>query len=1084
MPRSVYLNVGRDGTSRFNPQLLVKRFAVSFIAMAMVLIGSATMASAATLGQPSVAQAGSGAINVTFTPDGTATLYTVASSPGTSTCVVSNATAIPASPVQTCTVSGLTNGTAYTFTVTPSGNGTTSTVSPASILISPQAALGIPTVHSLGLDGSTGNTDAAWVGFSADGVATSYSVTSTFPSTSATVAVTLAASSGTTGTGSYTGSVNPTASAVLTVPAGSTATFTGSPASVQITSVNTTAKTFAYSITAGTSPTVTAGTATATGTQNSVGPSGLLAQSSPLLTGLQGVDVTGLTTGAVYTFTVTANDSTVAGVSSSYTAINTLQPATAVNTASGSQAVTFYATGMSSAWTVSASASSTGSPVVNSCVVSSTTSVPAGPQTCTVTGLTNGTQYYYSVTPAINNGETNVAVISAIQPAVSGALVVTAVNSGSGSVLVTWTADGHATTYTVNSNVGSPAGTNCVVANTTTPPTGTQSCTVTNLGAHTAYTFTVTPSAYGTYSGSPSTFGTSASVTTLSALSAPTPSVVSSSSIKVSFLADGTATTYTVTSYSGINYATAGPTCTNVSATPLTNGASANCIVTNLSSTTSYKFTVTPSGNGDSNVASALSGALTPGSSLAAPTVATAGHAAIAVTFTADGVDTQYTVTGYTTSSLTTPVGTACSVANTATPPTGSQTCTVTGLTDGTTYYFGVSATGATTPFGNSGASVGIAPTAALATPTVTNAGSGAVKVSFVADGTATSYTVTASNGLTCTVANTTTVPSGAQSCTVTGLTNGVSYTFTVKPSGNGTSSLISDSSASITPGITPLVTPTVVYGGSGAVVVSFTADGVATTYTVSSATTQANAANGTCTVINSVTPPTGAQSCTISGLTNGDTYTFTVLPSGNSTTSLVSASSVPFLVSATSVPAAATAVAATGSANSLTVSWTAPTVTGGSPITGYVVTVTAGNTTTSCGTVAATATSCTISGLKAGTTYAISVVAVNVNGNSVAASASATTSGTAVSGTLKITSLSTYAKAGFTRAITIRGTGFTPSVSISSSAAGVSFRVMGVSAGAVRVQFTVAKGVKAGWGRLFLTNGDGHRTSKPFQHK
>jgi hypothetical protein len=145
---------------------------------------------------------------------------------------------------------------------------------------------------------------------------------------------------------------------------------------------------------------------------------------------------------------------------------------------------------------------------------------------------------------------------------------------------------------------------------------------------------------------------------------------------------------------------------------------------------------------------------------------------------------------------------------------------------------------------------------------------------------------------------------------------------------------------------------------------------------------------------------------------------------------------------------------------------------------------VTAGNTTTSCGTVAATATSCTISGLKAGTTYAISVVAVNVNGNSVAASASATTSGTAVSGTLKITSLSTYAKAGFTRAITIRGTGFTPSVSISSSAAGVSFRVMGVSAGAVRVQFTVAKGVKAGWGRLFLTNGDGHRTSKPFQHK
>jgi large repetitive protein len=1063
MPRSVYSVVGHGDSPGFNPINLVKRFTAIMVMVAMALLGTSAIAGAAALAQPTVAQAGSGAVNVTFTPDGTATLYTVTSAPGGMTCVVSSASAIAASPAQTCTVSGLTNGTAYTFTVTPSGNGTSSTVSPASASITPQAAMGIPTVNSLGKD-SGGTNDAAWVGFTADGVATSYTVTSAYASATATVAVTLNASSGVTGTGSYTGSVNPSATAVLTIVSPNTATFTGTPTSVQITSVNTSAKTFNYSITGGTSPTVTAGTATATGTQNTAGPTATLAQTSPVLTGTQGVDVTGLTAGTAYTFTVTPNDSTVAGVSSAYTAIATLQPATAVNTAAGSQAVTFYATGMSTTWSISASTTSGGTAVGNSCVVSNTTTPPVGPQTCTVTGLTNGQAYYYTVTPTINNGETNVAQVGTVaQTAVSGALVVTAANSGSGSVLVTWTADGHATTYTVSASSG---GTNCVVANTTTPPSGTQSCAVTNLSANTAYTFTVAPSYPSSYTGSQSTSGTSASLTTLKALSAPTPTVVSSSSIKVTFTADGTATTYTVTSYSGVNYATAGPTCTVVSTTPITNGTSSNCIVTGLSSSTSYEFTVTPSGNGDTNVASPLSSAKTPGSSLAAPSVATAGSGAIAVTFTADGVDTQYTATAYTDSALTTSSGKTCAVANTATPPTGSQTCTITGLTNGTTYYVGVTATGAATPFGASGASAGLAPSSALATPTVTNAGSGDIQVSFVADGVATTYTVTASNGLKCTVANTTTVPTGAQSCVVTGLTNGVSYTFTVTPTGGNptTTSTVSASSLSITPGTTPLLTPTVVYGGSGAVVVSFTADGVATTYTVSSATTQANAASGTCTVIDSTTPPKGPQSCTVSGLTNGDTYTFTVLPSGNATTSLVSASSAPFLVSATSVPAAATAVTGSGTGNSLTVSWTAPTVTGGSAITGYVVTATAGNVTVSCGTVAGTATSCKIGGLMAGTTYALSVTAVNANGSSPVATGSAATTGAMGGTNLHTTGAHGFAVVGRTMVITITGGGFYGQPKLTSTAAGVKAVVIKDNGKMLTVRVTVQAGAARGW--------------------
>ena len=128
------------------------------------------------------------------------------------------------------------------------------------------------------------------------------------------------------------------------------------------------------------------------------------------------------------------------------------------------------------------------------------------------------------------------------------------------------------------------------------------------------------------------------------------------------------------------------------------------------------------------------------------------------------------------------------------------------------------------------------------------------------------------------------------------------------------------------------------------------------------------------------------ATSLAVTGLSNGTTYTFTVTATNAIGTSAASAPSAGVTPAATA-PGAPTAVTATAGDRSATVSWTAPSDGGGSPITGYSLTASPGGKTVP---VDGTVTSLTVSGLSNGTAYTFIVTATNAAGTSSASVASA----------------------------------------------------------------------------------------------
>lgn len=121
------------------------------------------------------------------------------------------------------------------------------------------------------------------------------------------------------------------------------------------------------------------------------------------------------------------------------------------------------------------------------------------------------------------------------------------------------------------------------------------------------------------------------------------------------------------------------------------------------------------------------------------------------------------------------------------------------------------------------------------------------------------------------------------------------------------------------------------------------------------------------------------ATTQTITGLVNGTTYRFRVQAINAMGTSASSAVSNP--VTPATVPGAPTIGVATAEPGQATVSWTAPSSTGGSPITAYVVTPYIGYYPLPPRTFSSASTTQIVTGLSSGTTYRFRVRAVNAVG-------------------------------------------------------------------------------------------------------
>lgn len=872
---------------------------------------SGTVAAATVPGAPTGASAtaGNAQASVAFTApssNGGATItgYTATSSPGglTGSCTTSP-----------CVVTGLTNGTPYTFTVTATNSVGTGSPSSASNSVTPSSVPSAPT----GVSASSSTPAQATVTFSApnnNGSAIiGYTVTSSpaggVDSSAGTTALSHVITGLTNGT-PYTFTVTAT-NGDGTGPASSASNSVTPKATQTITFANPGTQNF------GTTPTLTA-----------TASSGLTVTFSSTTTA-----VCTITSGGALTF-VTAGSCTInadQGGNGTYGAAATVpQTFTVAPVVPGAPTI-----GMASATAGQASVTFTAPAFTGGASITqyTATSSPGGLTSsnctnspCTVPNLVNGTAYTFTVTATNSTGT---GAPSAASNSVTPLATQTITFNNPGP-------QNFGTTPTLTATASS--GLTVSFSSSTTAV-----CTITSGGALTFIatgncSINANQGGNGTYSPAPQVsqqFAVNAVVP-----GAPTIGAVTTTNGQAtvnftppSFTGGAAITQYTATSSPG------GLTSVGCTSSP--------CTVTGLTNGTAYTFTVTATNSAGTGAPSAASGSSTPQSpqtiTFANPGAQTFGTTP---TLTASS-DSNLTVSF---SSSTTAVCTITSGGALTFVTAG--TCTINANQPGNAAYAPAPQVSQTFTVN------GIVPGA----PTVGTASAGdqQATVTFTAPASSggspiSSYTATSSPG-----GNVGTC--SASPCTVTGLVNGTSYTFTVTATngvGTGTASAASNA-------IVPKGNQTITFANPG---------------TQSYGTTPTLTATATSGLPVAFTSSTTAVCTVTSGglltIVTPGSCTINANQAGNSAYLAAAQVSQTFSIAGVA-PGAPTIGTATAADKQATVTFTAPTVTGGDAITGYTATSSPGSVTGTC-----TNSPCTVSNLTDGTAYTFTVTATNAAGTS-----------------------------------------------------------------------------------------------------
>jgi hypothetical protein len=607
----------------------------------------------------------------------TITSYTATSSPGGIT--ASSAT----SPI---TVTGLTPGRDYTFTVTSTNaDGTSGPSSPSNTITTDAVAPGAPTI---GVATKTG-TSTATIEFASplsDGgrAITSYTATSSPSGITATGNTSPITLTGLTSATAYTFTVTATNSIGTSSPSQASNTITTdfiNPNSPGVPTIGTATKTGSTTATvAYTAPASDGGYAITTYTAIS-SPGGITGTLSQAGSGT--ISITGLNPGSDYTFIVFATNSQGAGINSASS--NTITTDAA---APGAPTIgTATKTG-----STTATLSFTPPTINNGAAVSgyTVTSFPGGitatgsSSPISITGLTAATAYTFTIT-ATNSAGTSISSNPSNQitsdATVPGAPTIgTAVKLTSTTATVAFTApasDGGASisNYTVTSTPG-----NIVASGSTSP------ITVVGLTPATAYTFTVKATNFvGDGANSASSNSITTDATDVYVPGAPTVGTgtkTGSTTATLAFTAPASNGGAAILGYIG--------TATQTGATPpagiIATSTTSPITFTGLTPATHYTFKVAAInsvGTGPQSAASNIVNTDTapPG----APTVGVAaktGATSATLAFTAPTVTNGQTITGYTVSS--TPIGGSGAGA--------TSPILITGLTPATAYTFKIRA--------------------------------------------------------------------------------------------------------------------------------------------------------------------------------------------------------------------------------------------------------------------------------------------------------------------------------------------------------------------------------------------------------